>query len=171
MKQSSKGGATAPERQDEAVQRFVERTAVTLAEWGFPRMSARVLLTMMVADEDALTAADLAARLGVSPASISGAVRYLIQVGLLERDPVPGSRRDRYRLPVDPWYEVMSAERGLLKTVADLAGSGVEALGADTPGGGRVAEMRDYFRFVNDEMQELLVRWQATKGRAPTTQD
>jgi hypothetical protein len=156
------------ERQDDAVRRFVERTAMTLADWGFPRMPARVLLTMMAADENSLTAADLAGRLGVSAASISGAVRYLIQIGLLERDPVPGSRRDRYRLPEDTWYEGMATKTGLLKTVADLAGSGVEALGADTPGGARVAEMRDYFLFVNDEMQELIARWQAVRGPRPS---
>ncbi|TDD15507.1 MarR family transcriptional regulator [Nonomuraea diastatica] len=60
-----------------------------LADWGFPRISARVLLTMMSADEDSLTAGELGDRLGVSPSAISGAVRYLMQVGLLERRPVP----------------------------------------------------------------------------------
>ena len=155
-----------PERRDDAVRRFVERTAMTLADWGFPRMPARVLLTMMTADDDALTAAELAGRLGVSAASISGAVRYLIQVGLLERDPVPGSRRDRYRLPADPWYEGMATKTGLLKQVADMAHEGVDALGGPgTAGGARVAEMRDYFLFVNDAMQELIARWQARRPR------
>ena len=44
-------------------------------DWGFPRMPSRVLITLMAADEEALTAAELAGRLGVSPAAISGAVR------------------------------------------------------------------------------------------------
>jgi DNA-binding transcriptional regulator GbsR (MarR family) len=95
-------------RDEERVRAFVEQLALTFTDWGFPRMPSRVLVTLMSADEDALTAAELAERLDVSPAAISGAVRYLIHVGLLQRVPTPGSRRDRYRLPLDPWYESAS---------------------------------------------------------------
>jgi DNA-binding transcriptional ArsR family regulator len=147
------------------VSRFVERTAMTFADWGFPRMPARVLITMMAADEDGLTAAELAARLGVSAASISGAVRYLAHVGLIERDPQPGARRDRYRLPEDTWYEGMAAKIGLFKAIADLADGGAKALGADTPAGARVAEMRDYFLFANEETHRMLADWRAEKTR------
>src|SRR5262245_47418683 len=90
-------------RDEEGVRQFVEHMAMMLTEWGFPRMPARVLGSMMTADEDSLTAADLAERLGVSPAAISGAVRYLTHIGLISRVPVAGSRRDRYRLPDNPW--------------------------------------------------------------------
>jgi DNA-binding transcriptional regulator GbsR (MarR family) len=90
-------GVVAAQRDDEAVAQFVEHAARVFADWGFPRMAARVLFVMMTANEPGLTAADLAERLGVSPAAISGAVTYLIQLGLLERVPVPGSRRDLHR--------------------------------------------------------------------------
>src|SRR6266511_435432 len=76
---------TAGQRDEEGVRRFVERLAMMLTEWGFPRMPARVLGSMMTADEDSLTAADLAERLGVSAAAISGAVRYLTHIGMISR--------------------------------------------------------------------------------------
>ena len=152
-------------RDEQAVRRFVEHMAMTLADWGFPRMPARVLMTMMSSDEGSLTAADLAEQLGVSPAAISGAVRYLTHVGLLAREPVPGSRRDRYRLPDDTWYEATATKGQLLKTVTDLAEEGVTALGGlATPSGARVAEMRDFFQFVQGELDGLLQKWQATKA-------
>jgi predicted transcriptional regulator len=151
-------------RDEPAVRDFVEKMAMTLEYWGFPRMPGRVLVAMMSADEDSLTAADLSTRLSVSPAAISGAVRYLIQFGLLERAPVPGSRRDRYRMPNGAWYEASVTKGDVLKTLADLANGGVSALGgATTPAGTRVAEMRDFFRFVQDELDDLLTRWRATK--------
>ena len=50
-------------------------------------------------------AAELAAQLNVSPAAISGAVRYLIQVGLTSREREPGSRRDVFRVHEDAWYD------------------------------------------------------------------
>ena len=114
--------------------RFVEHLALVFTDWGFPRMPSRVLITLMAADEEALTAAELAERLEVSPAAISGAVRYLIHIGLLQRVPTPGSRRDRYRLPVDPWYESASLRDGYMSQVVAASGEGVAALGADSRG-------------------------------------
>ena len=79
-------------KRDEAAMRaFVEQMARILADWGLPRMASRVLFVLMSADEQALTAGELAERLDVSPAAISGAVRYLIQINMVAREAVPGS--------------------------------------------------------------------------------
>ena len=106
---------------------FVERMALTFAEVGFPRMAARVLFTVMSAD-DPLTAAEIGERLGVSAAAVSGAVRYLTQFGMLIREPVPRSRRDRYRMPDNPWYEGTITKTAIYKTFIDTAEGGVDAL-------------------------------------------
>src|SRR5688572_25078815 len=110
-----------PQRDEEAMRQFVEFMGRLLADWGLPRMASRVLFALMAEEERSLTAGDLAERLGVSPAAISGAVRYLIQISMVAREPVPGSRRDRYRLVDDTWYEVTLAKMTLLKTIADAA--------------------------------------------------
>jgi DNA-binding transcriptional regulator GbsR (MarR family) len=141
------------------VRDFVERLALSLAEYGFPRMPARVMVGLMAAEEDSLTAAELGERLEVSPAAISGAVRYLIRIGMLERVPAAGSRRDRYRLPVDPWYEVASQERGYLGRLAQLTDDGTRALAESPAAAERVARMRDFFLFMQGEMDGLLARW------------
>ena len=149
------------ERDPEQVRGFVEHLALVFTDWGFPRMPSRVLITLMSADEEALTAAELAERLEVSPAAISGAVRYLIHIGLLQRVPTPGSRRDRYRLPVDPWYESASLRDGYMSQVVSVSGEGVAALGADSAAGRRIARMRDFFTFVQSELGDLLAKWKA----------
>lgn len=147
-------------RNEEGVRRFVEHLAMMLTEWGFPRMPARVLGSMMTADEDSLSAADLAERLGVSPAAISGAVRYLTHIGLINREPVPGSRRDRYRLPANPWYQTALLETELFKALIALSEDGVAAVGGeDTQAGTKIAEMRDFLRFMEAELPRLLDRW------------
>ncbi|MET8229541.1 MarR family transcriptional regulator [Micromonospora sp. NPDC005298] len=143
---------------------FVERMALTFAEVGFPRMAARVLFTVMSAD-DPLTAAEIGERLGVSAAAVSGAVRYLTQFGLLIREPVPRSRRDRYRMPDNPWYEGTITKTAIYKTFIDVADGGVAALnGPDTPAGERVAEMRDFFVFVQEEIDSLGERWRIRRA-------
>jgi len=157
--------ATAELRDEPAMRTFVEQMARTLADWGLPRMAGRVLFAMMGADERTLTAGDLAERLGVSPAAISGAVRYLIQINMVVREPVPGSRRDRYRLADDSWYEVTIAKMTLIKTMADMAEQGVAAAGGPhTTAGARLTNMRDFYLFVQDALPGLMADWAARKA-------
>ncbi|MQA17749.1 MAG: MarR family transcriptional regulator, partial [Pseudonocardiaceae bacterium] len=142
---------------DEDVRQFVEHTAMALAEWGFPRMAARVLMAAMVSDDGVVTARGLSGQLGVSPAAVSGAVRYLIHVGLFTREPAAGSRRDHYRLRQDLWYEAsLTKNDRLLARLAELAEDGAKALGGpSTAAGARVAEMRDFFAFLQSEVPAM----------------
>ena len=158
--------ARAPTRDEEAMRTFVEQMARMLADWGFPRMAGRVLFVMMGADEPALTAGELAERLGVSPAAISGAVRYLIHINMVAREPVPGSRRDRYRLVDDSFYEVTIAKMTLIKTLADVADAGVTAAGGpDTTAGARLANMRDFYVFTQESLPSILDEWAERKAQ------
>lgn len=157
-------------RDERAVGQFVENAAMRFAEWGFSRMAARVLMTLMTADEDALTAAELSERLDVSPPAISGAVRYLMQLDIVERRPVPGSRRDSYRLRDDAWYTSSVAKGGIYQAIGDLAEDGVRALGdTGSPAMERITAMRDFFRFIHTEMAGLLDAWQRSQNPERTT--
>ena len=154
MTRSSTPGA------EPAVGRFVERFALTLLETGLPRMPARVFAALLVAPDARLTAAELAKRLQVSPAAISGAVRYLTQVRMVTRERDPGSRRDHYRIYDDFWYEAtMHRDEMLVRWDQDLL-SGIEAVGgSDTEAGARLDEMRRFFAFVRGEVPQLMAKW------------
>ncbi len=148
----------------EAVQRFVEHFASVLVEGGVPRMPARVFAALLSTDSGRLTAAELAEMLQISPAAVSGAVRYLEQVSLVGRDREPGSRRDRYRLQDDVWYEAIIRREPLLQRWERALGEGVQALGADTPAGTRLAASVSFFEFLQREMPALLARWREQRG-------
>lgn len=159
--------STGGERDEEGVRHFVEKFALTFSDLGFPRMPARVLGTLMVAEEPGLTAGQIGERLGVSAAAVSGAVRYLIQVGMVTREPVPGSRSDRYRLPDDPWYLASAQKNGVYKRVAEMVHDGVVVVGDEsTPSGARLAEMRDFLLFIQDSLGDILDRWERTRAKA-----
>ncbi|NUR73971.1 MAG: MarR family transcriptional regulator [Hamadaea sp.] len=154
-----------PERDEDGVRRFVEHTAMTFANYGMPRMAARVLMLLMAAEESTLTAAEIADGLAISPAAVSGSVRYLQQLGLVVKEPVPGSRRDVYRLPDDAWYQGAMVKGGIFAVVGKLAAEGVEAAGGrGTVAGGRIAEMADFYAFIQDEMAGLMERWEARRA-------
>ncbi|MDH6580551.1 DNA-binding transcriptional regulator GbsR (MarR family) [Kitasatospora sp. MAP5-34] len=152
------------ERDEAAVLTFVERFAGVLADTGFARMPARVFAALLATDSGRLTAAELAENLQISPAAVSGAVRYLVQLNLVGREREPGSRRDRYRVHDDVWYEAaMRRDQMLVRWEGSLR-EGVTVLGADSPAGARMAESLAFFEFLRGELPALLARWHAQRG-------
>ncbi len=157
---SDPGGA----RDDEAVSRFIEDFASALVEMGVPRMPARVFVALLTADSGRLSAAELAATLRASPAAMSGAVRYLIQVGLVRRESEPGSRRHFYRVPDNVWDELIRIRDRLMARWTGVLREGIKILGADTPAGARVAESVRYFEFVSSELPLVIEKWRAHRA-------
>ena len=154
------------DRDREAVLRFIERFTSALMDAGMPRMPARVFVALLATDDGRLTASELADLLHVSPAAISGALRYLTQVNVLTRERQRGSRRDHYRLLDDSWYEMTLRREQVMARWIAAGNEGVEVLGADTPAGRRMAESVEFFEFVRRELPALLERWRAERESA-----
>lgn len=146
-------------RDEEAVRKYIEDLALTLTQMGFQRMSARVFAALTVSDSGRMTAAELAEGLGVSPAAISGAVRYLEQVGMVTKERQPGERRDHYRLQDDLWYATFLKRNRMLRMWRDTTAEGLVAVGEDTPAGRRLSRMVDFLDFMAREIPVLFERW------------
>ena len=155
----ARGAAPTAERDRAAVTRFVEDLASALTEMGVPRMPARVFAALLTTDSGRLTAAELAAKLQISPAAVSGAVRYLVQIGMARRESEPGSRRHYYRAPNNVWDEVIGIRDHLMARWTGVLREGVGVLGADTPACERVAESVRFFEFVSSELPLVIRKW------------
>ncbi|MFB4317671.1 GbsR/MarR family transcriptional regulator [Actinomadura sp. 21ATH] len=138
-----------------------ENLALVLAQGGLQKATARVLSAFMFADEDSVTAPELAERLGISSGSVSGAIKMLSTVGLIERAPAPGSRREHYRVREGAWATLMSSQNGMVQAMFEAADRGIEAAGPGTPAARRLDEMRDFYGFMFREMPALIDRWRA----------
>jgi predicted transcriptional regulator len=157
-------GGSADESLDEPsdqaeVARFVERFALLMVESGIARMPARVFGALLVAEEGKRTAGELAETLRVSPAAISGAVRYLIQVGLIVRARDPGERRDHYEVSDDLWYEAYANRDKQLAQWSTVMAEGATILGLDTKAGWRLDQSRQFFDFLRGELPGMMRRW------------
>jgi predicted transcriptional regulator len=148
-----------------AVQRFVEGFAMSLVAAGVPRMPARVFVQLLATDAGRLTAAELAEQLVASPAAISGAVRYLMQINLAAREREPGSRRDHYVVRDDVWYHATVRKDQMLAALMNHLDIGIHALGPG-PAADRLLESRAFFAFIEKEMPLLLERWEQLKDQA-----
>jgi predicted transcriptional regulator len=161
---------TAPDRRDDhEVLGFIERFASVLSEAGIPRMPARVFVALLTTDSGRLTTAEIVDLLHVSPAAVSGAMRYLVPLNMVGRERERGSRRDVYRVHDDVWYEVsLHQDQVMARWEASLR-EGMAALGRGTPAGKRIAETYEYVEFVREELPAVRAKWRRRQSelRAP----
>jgi DNA-binding transcriptional regulator GbsR (MarR family) len=158
-----------PDGRDDRRAELAEEFAGHLIEAGMQRMASRVYACIFMADEGALTAAELAGRLRVSPGAISGAVGYLSQMYLIVRERQPGSRRERYRLNGGVMYESIANRSKIMDRWADTMRKGMAMLGPDTPAGARMVEAAEFMDFLREELAGTMARWQqrvAERGTA-----
>ena len=107
-----------------------------------------------------LTADDIAGILQVSPAAVSGAVRYLLPIGLVTRETQPGSRRYWYRTPRDVWIEVSRLQDQVMNRWSQTLRDGLELISPDSMAGQRIRDSITYFDFVQKELPMMFSRWE-----------
>lgn len=154
------------DRQDDTLLHVVERLALLFTEAGMQRMPARVFAYVLAEDADRYTAGELAAGLQVSPAAISGAVRYLVQTGLLDKGREPGARSDHYLIyDDDVWSAIYFQRLPMLRRWEEIVADSARQLGMDTRGGRRLRETQAFFRFLVKEFADLENRWHQEKDK------
>lgn len=155
-------------RDEAALAEVMEHSAAVLTAAGFPKMPARVLMALTVTESAGLTAAELAARLEVSPAAISGAVRYLQTLGIIRRLSQTGSRRDRYEIPSD-WYALMVRNSPIYGVLADQAEAGLAAIeDPASPATERLRDMAGFYRFIQGRLPDLIAEWEQVRTSRDT---
>ncbi|WP_030812940.1 GbsR/MarR family transcriptional regulator [Streptomyces sp. NRRL S-337] len=146
-------------RDAEAVRDYQESLTTVFMTSGLPKMMARVLGCLYTTDTGSLTAAELAQRLAVSPASISKAITFLEGLDLVRREPGE-RRRERYVVDDDLWYQAMLRSARANDEFIEAARQGAVILGRDTPAATRLENAARFLDFVS----EALIR-AAEQGR------
>ena len=142
------------------VRGFVERLGSTLTDAGMPRLPARVFAALLADDDGRMTSVELSEALDVSPAAVSGAVRYLAQLHMLHREREPGSRRDVYVVRDDAWHDaILNIHRTYAPIQAAIVSGVRDVGGIGTRAGQRLAESAAFLDFIADEMTALAARW------------
>ena len=148
-------------RVDEDRERYVEDFGVLIGGFGLPRMVGRVLGALLISDPPERSAEELAEVLQASRGSISSATRVLVQMGLVERRPRPGERRDYFRVKPGTWDELMHRELEALPTFRQMAERGLALMDSGDPEARRgLEEMRDFYAYWEKELPAVLKRWE-----------
>ncbi|WJL96796.1 helix-turn-helix domain-containing protein [Microbacterium sp. ET2] len=143
-----------------------ERAAAMLAAAGMPRMPARVMMALVGSPDEGYSAADLAARLGVSPAAVSGAVRYLESMRMVHRLSRPGERIARFDLIDDGWRSMVISQTPMYGRLADDIDAIADDNGDAPASVDRAREIAGFLRYLEKRMPELVVEWQEANDRS-----
>ncbi|MFB9926949.1 helix-turn-helix domain-containing protein [Amycolatopsis halotolerans] len=143
---------------------FETRFARMAAQTGMPSMMARVLICLFTAESGSRTATELAARLRVSPASISKAVAWLEERGLLRRE--RDGRRERYLIDDHVWQRAWLASMDGIAQWADFTRQGAELFGGDTLVGARLLETSHWLQHIRQDMIDAAEHWRQVSRTA-----
>lgn len=144
---------------------FVDRMAGEFAAEGFPRIPARVLMALTGTPDARLTAAELAEQAQVSPAAISGAVRYLELLGMVRRMTVPGTRRHLYVLADDnqPWYTGSLSRTAVYERILRAIRTELAVL-PEGPVRDRMTDMESFYSYLQERLPALFTEWRASQA-------
>jgi hypothetical protein len=150
-------------RSNTDIRHFIERFALVLAAAGMQRMAARAFAALLVSESGTLTAKEFADLLQVSPAAVSSSVRYLENARMARRARRPGERTDHWTLGGDTWYEAVGTRTDVIDGVAAALDDGLAVVPPGSEAAERIAEMRDFFAFLGEEMPRIIARWRASR--------
>lgn len=143
---------------------FVDEVAAFMALRGLPRMAGRLYAWLLVAEPPEQTAAELGRALHASPGSISTMTRLLVSLGLIQRTRRRGERADRFWIPPAAMRGMMTSQLEAVRTARQLFDRGLEAMAHRPPAARRrVRELRDMWRFWEQELPDLMDRWEESR--------
>lgn len=138
---------------------FVERLGGALTSAGLARLPSRIFAAVLVDDDGRMTAAEIGEALEVSPAAVSGAVKYLDGVGMVRRERERGSRRDVFVVDDEAWHDTLLQADTIYSPMIAALERGIDDLGPDDPSHRRLTVSRDFMRFILDELHGINERW------------
>lgn len=146
----------------------VEHLGAALHTAGIQRLPARVFAALLADEDGRMTAAEVGAELEVSPAAVSGAIRYLGQVKLVRKERERGSRKDVYVVLDDAFHDLLMQKDQLYAPILEALTAALDARGLSERAAERMELSVDFLEFIQREMDLIAQRWETHKRhRAP----
>lgn len=151
-----------PTREQELA--WVERVASFFGRQnGVPPIPGRALGWLMICDPPEQSAAELAAAIGASRASLTTALQVLLAGGFVEPRNRPGERTTYYRLTDDPWSEVTRRRMAALTSFRAVTEEGLALVGAESARATRIRRAHELFGWLDEEVGPMWQRWDARR--------
>ena len=110
---------------------------------------------------------DLANAMGASRASVSTMTRMLMQMELIERIGIPGTRKRHYRIKAGGFAQLLQAKARMTSVIRQMSERGL-AIMADEPPEmrQRLEDYREFYAFFEKEFPALIRKWEQRRKRS-----
>lgn len=143
---------------------MLDQLARMLEQVGFPHSMARVYAALTLAEGEGLSTSEIIEELGISKASVSHAMQFLVGTNLAERYRVRGSREAHYRIIKGVWGDILARKFAATSYIRRVAEDAMEV--TDSPAAReRLEEMRDVYAFFETEFENVMQRFSERTGR------
>jgi DNA-binding transcriptional regulator GbsR (MarR family) len=141
---------------------FAEEVGVVFERLGLPRMAGRIFGWLLVSDPIQQSPEQISSALLASRGSVSTTTRFLTQLGLIERQGVPGVRHLVFRIRADALqYPILHNFEEETRLFHHLAETGLKSLKNLSPATRQwLEEMRDIHSFLGEQLPLLCKRWE-----------
>ncbi|MDO9556032.1 MAG: hypothetical protein Q7J82_00400 [Coriobacteriia bacterium] len=141
-----------------------EKLARMLETVGFPHAISRIYAALTMAPGEGLSTSELMTELGISKASVSNAMQFLVGTELVQKYRVPGSRETYYRMLKGVWGDILVKKLTATSYITSVVREAKE--GTDSPEAlERLNEMEDVYSFFETEFKTVMDRWNERTGR------
>jgi hypothetical protein len=128
---------------------WIEQVAEFFArQEGLPPITGRILGWLMICEPPEQSAAEIAAAIKASRASMTSNIRTLIAVGLIRRRTRAGDRTAYYRIDDDAWEVAVRRRIEGMVEFENITAQGLALIGEDTDRASRLRAAYDVYRTV-----------------------
>ncbi len=148
----------------EGIDAFVSHFGALMSASGMPGLSGHVFALLLATPQAQLTARQIGEALHISPAAVSGATKYLAEVGFTRRLRRPGSRQVVHAVVSENWYETLLVRNNVVEASRALFMEGSRAAGGTrTAAGRRLWLNAKLFECLGAAVSETLEKWHAER--------
>lgn len=127
---------------------WVERISMYLTRDGVPPIAGRILGWLMIADPAEQSAAEIAAAIHASRASLTTNLRMLTTMGVVTRFGRPGGRTAYYRIEDTAWEKLVQRQIASLTAFCEITQSGLTLIGPESARAERIREAHQTFDWM-----------------------
>ncbi len=143
---------------------MLDKLARVLEQVGFPHGIAKVYAALTLAAGEGLSTSELIEELGISKASVSNAMQFLVGTNLAERYRVRGSREAHYRIVKGVWGDILAKKFAAMTYIRQVTEEAMEVV--DSPAAReRLEEMHDVYAFFEAEFENVMQRFSERMNR------
>ncbi|WP_328609397.1 transcriptional regulator [Amycolatopsis sp. NBC_00345] len=134
---------------------WVEQVSAFFAhQEGLPPITGRILGWLMICEPAEQSAADIAAGIRASRASMTTNIRSLTTTGLVRRYTRAGERTAYYRLDDQAWETAIRRRIEGMSAFEDVLEQGLALMGSDTGRASRLLAAQEVYRWVGSLLRD-----------------